>query len=76
MLQELAAQSGGAAAWAVGSMLFFLAAWLAVVVWVLRKRPEELDAQARLPLEDGTEGFRNQESGFRRDDDTDPTPES
>ena len=50
MLQELAAQTG-AAAWAIGSMLFFLAAWVAVVVWVVRRRPEEMDARARLPLE-------------------------
>ena len=50
MLQELVARTG-AAAWAIGSMLFFLAAWVGVVVWVLRKRPEELEAQARLPLE-------------------------
>ena len=35
----------------VGSMVFFLIAWIAVVVWMLGKRPEELDAHARLPLE-------------------------
>ncbi len=51
MLQELATQTG-VAAWAIGSMLFFLAAWVAVVVWVVRKRPEELERQARLPLDD------------------------
>ncbi len=54
MLQELAARTG-AAAWAIGSMFFFLAAWVAVVIWVIRKRPEDLEAQARLPLE-GDEG--------------------
>lgn len=52
MLQELAARTG-AGAWAIGSMLFFLAAFVAVVVWVLRRRPEEMDARARLPFEDG-----------------------
>jgi cbb3-type cytochrome oxidase subunit 3 len=50
MLQELASQTG-ATAWAIGSMLFFLAAWVAVVVWVMRKRPEDLEREARLPLE-------------------------
>jgi hypothetical protein len=51
VLQELAARTG-AAAWAIGSMLFFLAAWVAVVVWLAGKRPEELEAQARLPLDE------------------------
>jgi hypothetical protein len=60
MLQELATQTG-AAAWAIGSMLFFLAAWVAVVVWIARKRPEDLERQARLPLED--EDSRIQASG-------------
>ncbi len=50
MLQELAAQTG-AAAWAIGSMLFFLAAWLGIVVWVVLRRPEDMEARARLPLE-------------------------
>jgi hypothetical protein len=66
VLQELATETG-AAAWAIVSMLFFLAAWVAVVVWIMRKRPEELETQARLPLEDeqnrgGREG--EQESGI------------
>jgi hypothetical protein len=56
VLQELAAQTG-AAGWVIGSMLFFLAAWVAVVVWLVGKQPEELEAQARLPLEgDGEPG--------------------
>jgi hypothetical protein len=50
VLQELGAQSG-AAPWAIGSMLFFLAVWLAVVVWVVRRRPEDMEAQSRLPFE-------------------------
>ena len=50
MLQELAAKTG-AAAWAIGSMVFFLAAWVAVVIWLFRKKPEELEALSRLPLE-------------------------
>jgi hypothetical protein len=67
VLQELVAQTG-AGAWAIASMLFFLTAWVAVVVWVVERRPEELEAQARLPLEGegatGTrEGFRSQDSG-------------
>jgi hypothetical protein len=60
VLQELAAETG-AAVWAIASMLFFLAAWVAVVVWIARKRPEEMDARARLPLEG--DGERTQESG-------------
>jgi hypothetical protein len=68
VLQELVAQTG-ASAWAIGSMLFFLAAWAAVVVWVVGQRPEELEAQARLPLEsEGAtvtqQGIRSRESGF------------
>ena len=50
MLQELAARTG-ASAWAIGSMLFFLAIYLIVAVRVFRARPEDLEAQARLVLE-------------------------
>ena len=50
MLQELAARTG-ATAWAVASMLFFLAVWVFVAVRTLRARREDLDAMARLPLE-------------------------
>ena len=57
MLQELAAETG-AATWAIGAMLFFLAAWVAVVVKVVRSRPEEMDARARLPFD----GDRHRES--------------
>jgi cbb3-type cytochrome oxidase subunit 3 len=56
VLQELTAQTG-AAAWVIGSMLFFLAAWVAVVVWVVRSRREDMDARARLPL-DGDDASR------------------
>ncbi|HOC19031.1 MAG TPA: hypothetical protein PKK95_12215 [Vicinamibacterales bacterium] len=57
MLQELAARSD-TAAWAIGSMLFFLAVFVAIVVWVVRKHPEEMARRARMPLENG-----DQESG-------------
>jgi hypothetical protein len=57
VLQELAAQTG-ATAWAIGSMLFFLAAWVAVAVRVVRSRREDMDALARLPFE-GDEGAGN-----------------
>jgi hypothetical protein len=50
MLQELAAQTG-ASAWAIGSMIFFVVAWVAIAVWVVRIRPEDLDTRARLALE-------------------------
>ena len=50
MLQELAAETG-ASVWAIVSMAFFLAAWLGIAWWVLRTRPEEFDARARLARE-------------------------
>lgn len=50
MLQELAARTG-ASAWAVASMLFFIAVWAVIAVGVFRARPEEMDARARLALE-------------------------
>jgi hypothetical protein len=50
VLQELAAQTG-AAVWVIASMLFFLAAWVAVAVRVARSRREDMDALARLPLD-------------------------
>lgn len=50
MLQELAARTG-ATAWAVASMLFFLAVWVFIAVRTVRARREDLDALARLPLE-------------------------
>ena len=55
MLQELAAGSG-AAAWAIGSLLFFVAVYALVMVRLFRTSREELDAQARLALEDGNAG--------------------
>jgi hypothetical protein len=64
VLQELAARTG-ATAWAIGSMLFFLAAWVAVVVWVARKGPEEFEARARLPLE-GDPGPQGDQAAGRR----------
>ncbi len=51
MLQELAARTG-AGAWAIASMLFFLAVWVFIAVRVVRARREDLDARARLPLEE------------------------
>ena len=50
MLQELAAGTG-AAAWAVASMLFFLAVWIWIAVRVVRARSEDMEACARLALE-------------------------
>ena len=52
MLQELAAGTG-ASAWAIASMLFFIAVYVVVAVRVFRARPEDLDARARLALDDG-----------------------
>jgi cbb3-type cytochrome oxidase subunit 3 len=56
MLQELASRTG-ASTWAVASMLFFIAVWVFVTVRTLRARSEDLDVEARLPLEgDGAPG--------------------
>ena len=55
MLQELAAESG-ATAWAIGSLLFFVAVYALVMVRLFRTSREELDQQAGLVLDDGTEG--------------------
>jgi hypothetical protein len=51
MLQELAAATG-ASAWVIGSMFFFLLVWTVLAVRVVRSRREDMDARARLPLED------------------------
>ena len=53
MLQELGA-STNASTWAVASMLFFVAVYLVVTVQVFRARPDELDARARMALDDTT----------------------
>jgi len=50
VLQELAAQTG-AAGWAIASMLFFAVVWLVIVWRVVRARPDEMEARARLALE-------------------------
>ena len=50
MLQDLAAQTL-ATAWAIGSMLFFLAAWVGVAVWVVGSRRDDMEARARLPFD-------------------------
>ena len=51
MLQELATGTGKGA-WAVASMLFFIAVWVTVAAKVWRTRPEELEEIANLPLSD------------------------
>lgn len=55
MLQELGA-STGAAVWATASLLFFIAVYLVVAVRAFRARPEDLDARARLVLDDDAQG--------------------
>jgi len=69
MLQELAARTG-AAGWAIGSMVFFLAVFAAVLVWVVLRRPEEMEARARMPLgeEDGGTGDQAGSRGRGRDE--------
>ncbi|MGE0866869.1 MAG: hypothetical protein AB7P34_23435 [Vicinamibacterales bacterium] len=51
MLQELTAGTG-AANWAIGSLLFFIAVYAVVVVRLVRARPEDLAARARMALDD------------------------
>jgi hypothetical protein len=55
MLQELTA-STGASAWAIASMLFFIAVYLVVAVRVFRAGSDELDARARMALDDPPAG--------------------
>ncbi|MEZ5283676.1 MAG: hypothetical protein R2712_02475 [Vicinamibacterales bacterium] len=50
MLQELA--TGTSAALATASLLFFVAVYAFVVVRVIRARKEDLDARARMALDD------------------------
>ena len=52
MLQELTAQSG-AGLWATGSLLFFIVVYVFVSVRLYCAPAEELDAHARLALDDG-----------------------
>ncbi len=61
MLQELAARTG-AAGWVIASMALFIAAWVAIAVWVFRARPEDLEDRARLALEGEGEAEDRQES--------------
>jgi cbb3-type cytochrome oxidase subunit 3 len=51
MLRELTASSG-ASMWAVGSMLFFIAVYVVVAVRAFRTTAADLDAHARMPLDD------------------------
>jgi len=55
MLQELTA-STGASLWAIASMLFFIAVYLVVTVRVVRAGNDELDARARMALDDTEAG--------------------
>ena len=57
MLEELTAATG-VSALAIASMFFFVVVWLVIAVRVLRARPEDLEAQARLPLEGDTEDWQ------------------
>jgi hypothetical protein len=50
VLQELAGATS-APGWAIASMLFFLAVWLAIAVATWRARPEAMRERARLPLD-------------------------
>lgn len=57
MIQQLSTDTG-AQGWAIGSMIFFIAVFAAVVVWVLRTPKAEHRHKAELPLEDETEDRR------------------
>jgi cbb3-type cytochrome oxidase subunit 3 len=51
VLQELAARTG-AGGWAIGSMVFFLVIWVFIAFRVVRARREDMEARARLALDD------------------------
>ena len=51
VLQELTADSG-AAAWAIGSLLFFIAVYTFVAARIVRANPDDLAARARMALDD------------------------
>jgi hypothetical protein len=51
MLQELATQTA-AQPWAIGSLIFFCAAFLVVATLVITAKRDACDRAARLPLED------------------------
>lgn len=55
MLQELGA-STNASTWAVASMLFFIAVYLVATVQVFRTRADDMDARARMALDDEPQG--------------------
>ncbi|MGE3843805.1 MAG: hypothetical protein AB7I50_19710 [Vicinamibacterales bacterium] len=55
MLQELAARTQ-AAPWAIASMLFFLVVWVVIMIRLYRMSNDVLAAQARLALDDGSNG--------------------
>ena len=62
MLQELAARTA-ASPWAIGSMLFFIAVWMGIAVWVYRTPPEAFEGRARLALEGDEDNGAGQPSG-------------
>lgn len=65
MLQELAARTA-ASTWVIGAMLFFIAVWVAIAIGVARARPEDMEARARLALDDErTPGGGEQRSGTK-----------
>jgi len=64
MLQELAARTG-ASGWVIGSMVFFVVAWAAIAWRVIRARPEDLEARARLALEGDAGDWQRDSSGTR-----------
>jgi hypothetical protein len=62
MLQELATETGSSV-WAIGSMFFFLAIWVVIAVRVVRSRPEDYEAQARLALDGEAEEWHGVPTG-------------
>jgi hypothetical protein len=62
MLQDLA--TGSSTALATASLLFFVAVYTFVIVRVVRARKEDLDARARLVLDDDEPG--DADGGRRR----------
>jgi cbb3-type cytochrome oxidase subunit 3 len=64
MLQELAARTG-VTGWAIASTLFFLGIYVVITVRVFRARSEDMNARARLALDDdeGCGARRTAEAG-------------
>ncbi len=67
MLSETVSGSGMSIYAQVALVIFFLA-FVAVVIWVLRRPKREIDRQSRLPLDDDHAPNRTPHAGSKRDE--------